>query len=80
MSGLWQLVALIGGTVIAVVAIALRLFNAGKRDERLKNVENQIQDERNVDSRLDEAIKHDTAVRDSIRTGDLRADDGHKRH
>lgn len=72
----------LGGLVaitVAITAFLLTVFTAGKNQEKLKNAEQQIQDEQAIDQRVTKGLAGDQSVRTDIANGGVRTDDGHKR-
>lgn len=79
LGNLYALGALIFGSVIAVGMILLKVFSAGKDNQRVKDMTQRSKDEAVVNDSIDQAQQADTRVRDDIAHGRLHDDDGHKR-
>lgn len=76
---LWAAIA--GGALLAGAALLLSVFSAGKRDERLKTLEEARKQEGQFNERIDAGHKAGNSARDNINVDAdrLRVDDGHKR-
>jgi hypothetical protein len=79
LGNIYAILALIFGSLLAIGIGILKVFNAGKDNQRVQDMQQQQKDEKGVDDALDKAIQADTVVRNDIANGRLHDDDGHKR-
>ncbi len=79
MSTLWTILIGAGAFIIAIGGFLIKAYSAGGDKERLKQRDQQIQDEAVVDKGVTDALNADQRVRTESANGGLRNDDGHKR-